>query len=549
MPSKEHLVSNSPTLHSTRRGRCAVLVLMAIVGTAMVATFERYHLLNDACQYESTARNIRDGNGVSTSCIFYGEQFAAGTVPAPQTVFPPFFPAAMAAVSAVSGSELHHVAFTLNLVSFLLSALVLYELCICLGSRPLGGVVSVACWLATAVLWHTTWWGLSEPPFMLLILISVRLLAVRRLSFALLAGLCASAAIGVRYAGLFLVAAAAVNYAILLICSRDKRLISEALLFGIPPTVTAWVLLRRNLQLVGSVEGGNTYELGDSLQTVVVRLVASGTELFGIPRSFLLSGSAAEYVAAVTITIGTLLVSRFLADRERRHQTLKFLGDPVRLLTIVFPAVHLAATTYLEYSRGSGISQRMIMPVLPFTMALFAALVAQVKQPRRSSFFVTLTCGVLTCGFAMGQYNAYHNLDDEAPASPILHKMLQAEISDGETVEEFLYSEISDSEPLLVNQPQLVYGILKRPVIGLATGRYNTAGVPWTPERVDAEIISKYGVRYVLLAKGARVIDRHTSQFFKEQNQGKVPPTFHCVFENQDLILFELTEPIRSSSL
>jgi hypothetical protein len=384
---------------------------------------------------------------------------------------------------------------------------------------------------------------------MLLILISVRLLAVRRLSFALLAGLCASAAIGVRYAGLFLVAAAAVNYAILLVCSRDKRLIPEAVLFGVPPTITAWLLLSRNAELVGSVEGGNTYELGESLQTVIVRLVASGTELFGISRSFLLSGSVAEYVAAVTITVGTLLVSRFFADKARRRQTLDFLSNPVRLLTIVFPVVYLAAVTYLEYSKGSGISQRMIMPVLPFTMALFAALVAQVKQPRKSAFFVKLTCGVLTCGFALGQYNAYHVLDDEAPASPIIHKMLQAEISDGETVEAFLHSKISNSRPLLANQPQLVYGIIKRPVIGLATDRYNTAGVPWTQQRVDAEIISKYGVRYVLLAKGARVIDRHTSLFFKELNQGKVPPTFHCVFENQDLILYELTEPIRSSSL
>ena len=52
---------------------------------------------NDGYQYLSVADNLLDGNGPSTSIIHFDEQQYLGTLPAPQTVFPPGYSVLVAA--------------------------------------------------------------------------------------------------------------------------------------------------------------------------------------------------------------------------------------------------------------------------------------------------------------------------------------------------------------------------------------------------------------------------------------------------------------------
>ncbi|MFK7819771.1 MAG: hypothetical protein AB8G99_13710 [Planctomycetaceae bacterium] len=381
-------MTKPPSQRNIRRGWYVVGLLSLLVGCCLVAMFDRYQIINDACQYESTARNIRDGFGVKTSCLFYGEHLHSGDLPSHQTVFPPGLPYGMAIVSKVSGMELHLAAFGINLVCFVLSAFVLYSLCLRLGSGVLGAVATSTAWLSIAITWHSTWWGLTEPSFMLFTLLAVRLLAGRSLKLVLLASLCASLAISIRYAGLFLVGAAAITYFVLLLADWKsyRTLVPEALLFGLPPAATLWALLSRNARLVETPLGGNNYDLGQTSRRVIVRFVSGLSELLGLTRDFLLSRSMAEYVFVATVTISVLFLSRFLSSRERIRQTIAFFKPPARLLSLLFPPIYFAAVLLLEYSKGSGLSDRVLMPAVPFAIATLVTLVREVTHSRVSSF-------------------------------------------------------------------------------------------------------------------------------------------------------------------
>ena len=544
-------MTNLPEQKSIRRGWFVVGFAAMLVGCCLVASFDRYQIINDACQYESTARNIRDGVGIKTSCLFYGEHLYSGEMPTHQTVFPPGLPYAMAAVSKATGLELHLAAFAINLTCFLVSALVLYSLCLRLGASATGAVVSSVAWLSVSVTWYCVWWGLTEPSFMLFTILSVRLLAERRWRFALLASLSASIAISIRYAGVFLIAAAAVNYFVLLVLDRKnyRKLIPEALLFGLPATAAVIALLARNARLVETPLGGNNYDLGQTSRRVVVRFVSGLTELFGLSRDFLLSGSTAEYIFVAAIAVTVLFAVRFLSTGTRRKETVVFFQQPTRLLSLLFPPIYFGAVLFLEYSKGSGLSDRVLMPAIPFAFAVLFALLNYSQQSKASRAIVNSICGALVVCFFVGQYSAYQLLARTSPPGPELHQILEAKMESGETLARFLQEHTSDEHPLLANQPQLVHGILKCPVTGLATGRYNTAGEPWNSQRVQLEIIDRFDVKHVLAIRGPKMKDRSTPNFFMELDRGKVPDRLKCIFQTDQVTLFEVIEPIRSSSL
>ena len=517
-----------------------------VVGTGLVASFDRFYLINDACQYESTARNIRDGLGARTSCLFYGEHHYSGEMPAPQTVFPPGYPGLMAMVSKATGLELHVAAFAINLTAFLLSGLVLYSLCIQLGCRVLGAVLVVIAWLSTAIVWHCVWWGLTEPPFMLLTLLSFRCVASVGWRGALLGGIVAAMAISIRYAGMFLVAAAAVSYLVVLLTDKANRRgrLVEAILFGAPPTLTTWFLFSRNADLVSTPLGGNDYELGQSIKRIAVRFLSSITELIGIPRQTLLGGSVAEYsfVAVTAIVVFTLV--KFLGNRDRAKKTAPFFDSPVRMLCLLFPPVYAAAVVATEYLQGSGMNDRLLMPAVPILLAISVAVADRCNASGR---LIRTGCLVAIAAVTLTQFSAHQMLAMASPPAPQIKLVLQGKLPTDETVEHFLTEHTSFDEPLLVNQPQLVHGVVKCPVVGLATGRYNT-GEPWDTARVHREVVKRFNVRYVLSLRGARIKDSSTSLFFMDLARGFVPPYLREVFQNEDLVLYEVVEPVRSFS-
>jgi hypothetical protein len=94
-----------------------LVVTVLAANLAMVAQYSPDRLANDAAQYVSEARQILAGRGLATDIAYYDEHHLLGRFPVPQTVFPPGYPLAIAAVAA-SGVPILASAFVVALLSF-----------------------------------------------------------------------------------------------------------------------------------------------------------------------------------------------------------------------------------------------------------------------------------------------------------------------------------------------------------------------------------------------------------------------------------------------
>ncbi|MGH7701752.1 MAG: hypothetical protein ACREMO_01550, partial [Gemmatimonadales bacterium] len=254
-------------------GRPLVWALLATVVVA--ATWPlKAGLSNDATQYLTSAKELREGHGFSTSILYFDEHYRFGTLPAPQTVWPPGYPALIAGVAA-TGMGVETAARMIPKVAFVLLFPLLYLLAFRLTGSPV--LASLAClWqLGLTEFWMYLTAPNSELPFIVaslaaLLLVPGEIADTRRWAGA---SLCAGAAVWIRYAGVFLLASLAVALVAELWLDWRRRGVPRLrpVLWASPGFVMVAVLIWRNQLLVGSLQGGNTkvviQPLSDLLQT------------------------------------------------------------------------------------------------------------------------------------------------------------------------------------------------------------------------------------------------------------------------------------------
>ena len=112
---------------------------------------------------------------------------------------------------------------------------------------------------------------------------------------------------------------AAMSYFVILVTRRDWDTVKEALTFAAPPTAMVFFLFRRSAQLVGTPLGGNNYPPQPVKQSAML-FISNGMKLFGIDRHRALNSDyAIPYIVAMAVFV-VILMSRFLADSDRRAQ-------------------------------------------------------------------------------------------------------------------------------------------------------------------------------------------------------------------------------------
>lgn len=523
----------------------AILLVAACV--TLVAGFDPIWLHNDAAQYESTARSIRDHHEANTSIVFFGEQVLFGRTPAPQTVFPPGFPVLIAGVSKLAGLDLRTSGFVLNLACYLLTGYLIFDLCRKLGGHPLAAVCSSLTWLCLGIAVHCTLWGISEPAFMLFQVLALRLLVSRKTHWVLLAGCCAGVAISIRYAGIFLVMTAAMSYFVILVTRRDWDTVKEALTFAAPPTAMVFFLFRRSAQLVGTPLGGNNYPPQPVKQSAML-FISNGMKLFGIDRHRALNSDyAIPYIVAMAVFV-VILMSRFLADSDRRAQVKSLLvGDPpARLLAMLYPFAYVGILFAVHVRKAAGVSDRLLLPFVPFLGISIALLASHVSLPLRSRWAVRTGMSVLLTLFLVGQLNAWrHHLDETEYPARAMQSALTAKIDGQQSVVDYLQDNVTNDRPLLCNQPQLTSALLDVPVIGLATGRYNTEG-EWTAERVETEIIDRFQVGLVLRYRNRAVVHQGMPGVFWVM-EDHLKQRLKCIFQTDEISLCEVLPKSQST--
>lgn len=474
---------------------------MAVLGGCVVAavlggvSFDGAWLANDAAQYMSVADNLRAGRGLATSIIYYEEHYALGTVPAPQTVFPPGYPVAIALV-ATAGVATATAAFLVNLFSWGASIWLLFSIALARGRSPASALGCAAAFACLALPWVYVQELLSEPLFIALTLAATRCLVGsegRSPYWAALAGVAAAAAITVRYAGAFFAAAVAVVLAIELMWSRSRRTLVHGVAFALPVAATTLTLFWRNARLVGDFRGGNAHEVLKPIGDVLYTALESAAALVGVGLRLWPTEGAALVALA--------LVAAF-AWRVRCHVSLApdalaaAVGDRAALLTAVYPLVSTAMLLYLERTTSIGLGKRMLVPLVPFALlvALEAARTVKLgeRAPRR---LARVTLVAVAVAYLAGQIHVAHGNFESPPPARVIQRALAEPLGEI-TVGGWLRSRVSAEHPVLGNEPQLLGALLDRPVVGLTVPQFSAR--TWTADAA-LRLIRNYGVAYVVL--------------------------------------------------
>lgn len=458
--------------------------------TLLVRIAEPAFLDTDAAQYLSTAVNAAAGEGLATDIVYYDQQYAAGTVPAPQTVFPPGLPLMLALIIA-TGVDPVLASLALGTLSLCLTGLVIYAFLAGMRvMRPLA-LIGTGIWLALGLAWLNVLEGRAEVPFTLASLGAVMLAATarRRTSWLVAAGLLCSAAILLRYQGVFLLAALGICSLIDAIRARPRSAatsIRYASALLVLPAMTVLALVVRNLELAASPAGGpvDTVSSGAAFPVVARHLYWAISDTAAMSLDGLASARVPEWVmvAGAALILGGILhgVLRRTADDARAEPD----GTPgprraVAELCLVYAAVTLAALLYLGTTRADDYLQgRFLVPLAPMLVLLWIPALDRWLRVSRRQGRLLLASGILAvhAGLWTAQSGSFSATLDEwrdDRTLAVIEQALAAPYGD-ETLREYLGRSVSRNAPLFAEPAQPVWLALQRPLLGATPAGFST---------------------------------------------------------------------------
>lgn len=359
------------------------LVWGLLAAAVVVATWPlKAALSNDATQYLNSAAELREGHGFSTSILYFDEHYRFGTLPAPQTVWPPGYPALIAGLAA-TGMEEETAARLIPKISFVLIFPLLYLLAFRLtGSSVLA---SLAClWqLGLTEFWMYLTAPNSELPFIAaslaaLLLVPDEIGHARRWAGA---SLCAGIAGWIRYAGVFLLASLALVLVGELLWEWRRRgvLRLQPALWATPGFLMVALLMLRNQLLVGSLQGGNTkvvvQPLSDLLKTTGV---AFADVLFGIAKADLAAGPGRVALVGV-LALACAAAGAYAVWSPARMVRASF-GRPDHRLFLylsLYTGVYLCGVLATAHRTMLTYGARYLLPVVPVLICLMIYLLAR----------------------------------------------------------------------------------------------------------------------------------------------------------------------------
>ena len=335
---------------------------------------------NDGVQYVEGARQLLAGHGYATGILYFDEHYRAGTIPAPQTVWPPGTSATIAAVAAF-GVEPEAAGRLVARLAYV----VLPPLVFLIGVRltgSLGAAALCALWqLGMTEFWMYLASPNSELPFLATSLGAIALLPDRggspwRWSLTwILAGI----ATVFRYAGVFFLLALGL---VLMIDAfrtwhRTRILPFRTFAYALPGFAIVGAMMVRNRLIAGDLRGGNTKVFHQPLDGLLVETVrALGDTLAGVARIYLSAGgrrAAAAAMGAAGLAIlgvaagrGTVRLARSFAwdDPAQRYT------GAVAIIVLVYVTAVLWTSSHTMLTYGA----RYLLPVVPLIACLLVAL-------------------------------------------------------------------------------------------------------------------------------------------------------------------------------
>ncbi len=527
----------------------ALLLGASLVG--LVAMYDPSFIGIDGAFFVSAAKNLAGGRGFATSIVWSEEHYRLGGVPAPQTNFPPGFPL-LIALGHQLGFDPPYAAFLVALLAFGAIPLVLYDLLRTAGQPRRRALAISALWLGMPFGWFNVLGCMSEMPFVLLTLVSLRCLLQaerdqgRRERWLAAAGTVAGLAFTVRYQGIYFVITLGLFFLLRLIRRPDWAAARAVLLVGGPASVFVATLFLRNHLLTGKVTGAMIPE-HRSLLEVLLTLRGAVAGLVGFTKSGLLGGRVSEIafvvVAAAGLAGGVCWISRLGLDRCVLRAAL---ARTHVCLSLAYAAVSLVLMLQGARNYASGqITSRYLLCLVPFGLLCLPEGLRLIRFTpggvwRARAARLWLAAAVLVV--VAGQVNVFHrHWEPLTRANPYraIREAVQRPLA-GETVAQFLRARVTTASPLLGNEAQLLGTVLDRPVLGLARASYTRR--VWTDDQVR-RLVASYGVAYVVFFPDLfdpAVAEDRNRPFFHLLERGDTPPWLVAILVAPDVRLYRV---------
>lgn len=458
------------------------LVALAAWALAIASNYRIEEFNNDTAQYISTARFLLAGEGLKTDILYYELQHELG-MPAPQTVWPPGYPAAIAAIAAF-GVDFKLAAFLVAAISYAAATILLYLIVKRSTRSKFWAAVMSVTWLAFVGGTSSVLAADSEPLFTALSLAAAlaMLCAITeerwRFRILLLAGLLSAVACTVRFVGIALVPALAAIPFVTFLHRRQMRDLLACIAVSAPPVIALSAMFHRNFQLVGSMSGGPRVEGDSTLAEMARHTWWSIKNILGVPTTTTLTILVLLFIAVAGV-IWMTVAFRQVRQHDPFAKVLTRTA-PSTVLT-VFSAIYAAATISIVFrlaAEGTAgyIQPRYFVPLVPFFLAILASLTHSLWASNSLAARRALTAAGLlaSLGYITGQYNALSNLVDRMSGgtrSDIVRALNQptGETTVGRLIQQFT----DDGSAILSDQAQFLGMVLDRPAVGLPQQMYS----------------------------------------------------------------------------
>jgi 4-amino-4-deoxy-L-arabinose transferase-like glycosyltransferase len=508
---------------------CALawIIALGLLGHTRTAAFS-----NDGYQYLSIADNIRHGNGIKTSIVYFDAERSHGTIPAPMTTFPPMY-SIFAAIVSMTGIPPEIAAVAISQVSFALLPLIL-GLAVPIGIRP---------------------WAFRT--MMLLLVLNSPLLAAAdaigtETLFSLVvaaAVLCFSRALGtmkqtglvwqiggwlliglsywIRYAGLFVLAGALAFFGLHAVIRRGRSTLVR-LATSVLALSAVGANMARNWAVSGLWKGGVGKHAIDRVPFAPRPVaVAFYHVLFGELK-------AEVNVAMVFLLLGVvgLLLLGFWSWRQSNRARTEF--GPAFWMLWVLISTYSAALIYADLTMVISFGTRYFIPLLPLIFLLIAYLLSAVESPsQRPAAYFACVALVLTGYFAFHVRALIHYIP------PVPHEeVLQAfrEPGSGGDLTVWERANLSPAEVITATNGQATAYALHQPTLCVVDPPFSEV---WNRDRLLKEM-QRFGSNYLIIYPGLRVDAapvQQASPFIRAMLSGEVPDGLVVVARNGSVIV------------
>ena len=522
---------------------------LAVVSFCLTLSIEPLWVSNDIAHYLSTAENILNGQGISSSVLYYDIQHSFGQIPAPNTIWPPGFSIGVLLLGLTPLSLLQSAMF-LNYFFFFVIAFTVFALGREVGASKVASLIAGGVWLFLSEAWNITRMGIASIPFIALSLLAVYFLLKteaaqsrkREVQSALIAAVFLSLAFLTAYFGLFLIISTFAYFAWRVGRSFDADYVRKVSYIYVIPAFVVMVLFARNSILVGDFSSRPLGNAPHGLFPVLESAWYAFSKLLGISRSGIVNGEITEIAPLLGLII---LVMLYLRQRLRNGPAIARIGPAAVILFYVsFATVALVS---LGLIRNTGyVSPRYFLYLIPFVLVICALAFSDCAKKRTGSAWKAIAIVALS-GILVGQVsrtvNEYHG--GMRPVHARIENALR-ERSDGFQPRRYLAS--ANERPILAGGAQALWIALRQPIIGTAQARFSTT--VWTEQNVRT-LVERFNVHSITVFP--ELIDpagtaNNNQPFFMSIAAGYRPDWVTVVYSDSSLVILELQEGYVESS-